>query len=187
MGMGGAASPSQAPAGWADARGWGVEQGSCFQGSSRNSLDPETQLGWQGPFVSYHLPLRARPAGPTLGVNHLTPTLPKCKLSPQRQKTEAETAGLRVFISMPKLAQTWQTAAPEGKEGRQWQTKPGCVPGAQPGPGQQELQSRSGKGVGQGGKSWRHQGLCPGQEEQREREREAERTAGRPALATTAR
>lgn len=80
-----------------------------------------------------------------------------------------------MFISMPKPAQTRQTAVPQGKEGRQWQTEPGPVPGGRPGPGQQEAQSRGRKGVGEGGRSWRHQGGCPGQEEQKERGREGSR------------
>lgn len=169
--MGEAASPSQllrarllhGAGGWSRTLASGAALGTL------SSLRPSSDGG--APSVSYHLPPRAGLAGSTLGIHHLIPPLPKHKPSSQRQETEAETAGLGVFISMPKPAQTWQKAAPEGKEGRQWQTKPGHVPGRQPGPGQQEAQSRGRKGVGQGGKSWRHQGVprAGGTEKERQR------------------
>lgn len=112
---------------WSVAQGWKVAQSSCFWGSSWGSLILTYNSDDRVLFARYTLPLRPRLTGPTLGLNHLTHPHQKYKPSPQRQKTETEKARLRVFISMPEPAQTWQTAVSEGKEGRQWQTKPGSA------------------------------------------------------------
>lgn len=135
VGMGETVSPSRVPAGWSVVQGWEVEQGSCFWGSSWGPFIPErSSSDGRAPFARYPLPLRPRLAGLTLGLHHLT--LPHPNTNPaQKDRRQAEKAGLRVFISMPEPAQTWQTTVPEGKEGRQWQTEPGPVPGRQPGPG----------------------------------------------------
>ena len=71
----------------------------------------------EGPFAEYPHPLRPILAGPTLDLNHLTPLTPNANQVHKDKRTEAEKAGLRMFIFMPqKPAQTWQTAVPQGKE-----------------------------------------------------------------------
>ena len=49
--------------------------------------------------------------------------------------------------------------------------EPGPVPVGQPGLGQQEAQCRGKKGMGEVGRSWKHQGEMPWVEEQKERQR----------------
>ena len=61
--------------------------------------------------------------------------------------------------------------------------EPGPVPVGQPGLGQQEAQCRGKKGMGEVGRSWKHQGEMPWVEEQKERQRGLPASEGQTTIA----